>query len=91
VDMEDFSELGSLESPLMPYMNRGTYNQVIELPLWTMLPLVAPHGENVLPPGQSGFVNSQEIPSPNAYDQLPLYVSWMFKDMHIEGENLPFR
>jgi penicillin amidase len=88
IDMVDFSELGSLESPLMPYMNRGTYNQVIELPRWTKEPLSSPKGENVLPPGQSGFVNSQGVPSPFAYDQLPLYTSWMFKDMHIIGDDL---
>jgi len=88
VDMVDFSELGSLPSPHMPYMNRGTYNQVIELPQWTTEPLSSPRGESVLPPGQSGFVNSTGVPSPFAYDQLPLYTSWMFKDMHILADDL---
>ena len=88
VDMVGFSELGSLSSPEMPYMNRGTYNQVIELPRWTKDPTSSPRGENVLPPGQSGFVNSQGIPSLFAYDQLPLYTSWMFKDMHITADDL---
>jgi len=90
VDMVDFSELGGLGSPVMPYMNRGTYNQVIELPSWTKEPLISPRGESVLPPGQSGFVNFQGVASPFAYDQLPLYTSWMFKDMHIAGDDLPF-
>ena len=88
VDMVDFSELGSLPSPLMPYMNRGTYNQVVELPRWTNDPLSSPRGESVLPPGQSGFVNATGAPSAFAYDQLPLYTSWMFKDMHINADDL---
>ena len=88
VEMVDFSELGSLVSPVMPYMNRGTYNQVIELPSWTKEPTISPRGESVLPPGQSGFVNSQGIPSVYAYDQLPLYTTWMFKEMHIIADDL---
>jgi len=88
VDMVDFSELGSLSSPFMPYMNRGTYNQVVELPRWTNDPLRSPRGESVLPPGQSGFVNATGDPSAFAYDQLPLYTSWMFKDMHINADDL---
>ncbi len=83
-----FSELGALASPQMPYMNRGTYNQVIELPLWRNKQQELVRGENVLPPGQSGFVNASGVPSPYAVDQLPLYTSWMFKDMHITGEDL---
>lgn len=89
VEIKRFKELGSLESPQMPYMDRGTYNQVVELPSWTTGPLSSPHGENVLPPGQSGFVSPQGVPSPYAYDQLPLYTSWLFKDMHIAAKNLP--
>ena len=88
IEMVDFSELGSLVSPVMPYMNRGTYNQVIELPSWTKEPTISPRGESVLPPGQSGFVNSQGIPSLFAYDQLPLYTTWMFKEMHITADDL---
>jgi penicillin amidase len=88
VEMHDFSELGSLESPVMPYMNRGTYNQVIELPKWTQNSLGSPIGANVLPPGQSGFINASGVPSPFAYDQLPLYISWMFKEMHITADSL---
>jgi penicillin amidase len=88
LEMDGFSELGSLASPEMPYMNRGTYNQVIELPSWTKDPTISPRGESVLPPGQSGFVDFQGIPSLFAYDQLPLYTTWMFKDMHIIADDL---
>jgi penicillin amidase len=88
VQIVHFSELGGLASPEMPYMNRGTYNQVIELPRWTKNTQEIPRCGNVLPPGQSGFVNASGIPSTFAFDQLPLYTSWMFKDMHITGEVL---
>jgi penicillin amidase len=86
VETKRFKELGSLPSPVMPYMDRGTYNQVVELPLWVNESVSAPHGESVLPPGQSGFVDSEGNPSPFVYDQLPLYVSWTFKDMHIAAD-----
>jgi len=88
VEMVDFSELGSLQTPVMPYMNRGTYNQVVELPCWAADPLNSTHGENVLPPGQSGFVNALGTPSSHAYDQLGLYTSWLFKDMHVRADDL---
>lgn len=80
-----FKELGGLQSPQMHYMNRGTYNQVIELPGWEKTQQ-EPRYENVLPPGQSGFVNATGEPSVFAVDQLPLYTSWSFKPMHINGE-----
>lgn len=83
-----FSELGGLASPEMPYMNRGTYNQVIEIPRWTKDRHDTLRSGNVLPPGQSGFVNASGVPSAFAFDQLPLYTSWLFKDMHITGETL---
>ncbi len=82
VDMKDFTELGALPSPVMPYMNRGTYNQIAELPRWRSgTESTSPHAANVLPPGQSGFVDSFGTPSPHAYDQLSLYTSWQFKPM----------
>ncbi len=88
VQVVHFSELGCLASPEMPYMNRGTYNQVIELPRWIKNAQEIPRCGNVLPPGQSGFVNTSGIPSAFAFDQLPLYTSWMFKDMYVTGEGL---
>ena len=88
VKMKGFSELGSLPSPVMPYMNRGTYNIVVELPHWTKDDRTPPITESVLPPGQSGFVNAQGNHTVFAYDQFPLYISWMFKEMHINGDPL---
>jgi penicillin amidase len=82
-----FTEVGNLESPeklgyVLPFMNRGTYNQITEMPLWIRSnPTDPPIGVNVLPCGQSGFVQYPDIPSPHAYDQLDLYLDWEFKPM----------
>jgi len=82
VSMVDFTELGALSSPVMPYMNRGTYNQIAELPRWlNSTNSTPPIAANVLPPGQSGFVDSFGTPNPHAYDQFNLYTSWQFKPM----------
>ncbi|PNX50941.1 MAG: hypothetical protein BV458_12310 [Thermoplasmata archaeon M9B2D] len=88
VKIQGFKRLGSLEPPSMPYMNRGTYNLVVELPLWIRGSTNTSIAESVLPPGQSGFMDSEGIASMFAYDQLPLYTSWMFKQMHVSGEGL---
>jgi penicillin amidase len=89
VEMVDFDEQGFLPSPEMPYMNRGTYNQIAEMPKWSWRNWWKPPiAVNVIPPGQSGFVGAEivdgeiiPVPSPHAYDQLPLYVTWQFKPM----------
>jgi penicillin amidase len=80
VQMVNFDEQGALPSPAMPYMNRGTYNQIAEMPKGRG-PWEAPTAVNVIPPGQSGFVQYPGTPSPHAYDQLELYVTWQFKPM----------
>ncbi|MEO0558501.1 MAG: penicillin acylase family protein [Bacteroidota bacterium] len=48
----------------------GTYQQVVELGAFA-----DGRAENVIPPGQSGFVSSTGIPSPNFSDQWALYQS----------------
>ena len=81
-----FSQMGALPAPTMHYMNRGTYNHIAEMPLsQSRRP---PHAVDVIPPGQSGFVKLEiiggvptPIPSPHAYDQLPLYETWQYKQM----------
>ena len=80
--MDGFSEIGALPSPYMPDMNRGTYNQIVELPLWNKA-TQNPIAVSVLPPGQNGFVNATGIPGHHTYDQLPLYINWTFKPMII--------
>jgi len=73
-----FSQMGALPAPTMHSMNRGTYNHIAEMPMQWLKP---PHAVDVIPPGQSGFVQYPGIPSPHAYDQLPLYETWTYKPM----------
>ena len=62
--------------PETPFMNRGTYNQIIALG-----PDV--HGENVVAPGQSG-----DPRSPHLTDQLALYAAWRYKPMHLARHDI---
>jgi len=71
-----FSPMGALPAPTMHNMNRGTYNHIAEM-LRTDEP---PHAVDVIPPGQSGFMNFLGQYN-HAYDQLPLYESWQYKPM----------
>jgi len=81
VEIDYFSEIGALPSPEMPYMNRGTYNQVAEMPQYSSKSSDSSIAYNVLPSGQSGFVDSLGQPNIHAYDQLDLYINWQFKPM----------
>ncbi len=68
----DWSPLGAGSVPRTPWMNRGTYNQIVSL---------LPDGiqaENVVAPGQSG-----DVRSPHFADQLRLYATWTYKPMHL--------
>lgn len=64
--------------PDVPYSNRGTYIQVVELSSPDI------QGENVLPPGQS-----EHPDSPHYSDQRDLASWWMFKPMLFKPEQLP--
>jgi penicillin amidase len=57
------------EDPI-PYSNRGTYIQVIEL-----LPS-GPSGRNVFPPGVTAS-------GPHSRDQVNLSRAWLYKPMHL--------
>jgi penicillin amidase len=87
-----FSQLGALPAPTMHYMNRGTYNHIAEMPgNWWKEFLKPPHAVDVIPPGQSGFVNlvgGIPHPSPHAYDQLLLYETWTYKPMLFRIEDI---
>jgi len=77
VRMQDYDETGGLPgADLHPYMNRGTYTQIAE-----MVAGGVPNAMDVIPPGQSGFLEYPGFPSPYAYDQVPLYASWTYKPM----------
>ncbi len=79
--------LGALPTKVMHYMNRGTYNQIVEMPRkkwWHRFWNPAPYASNVIPPGQSGFIHlvgGLPTISPHAYDQLMLYETWTYKPM----------
>lgn len=61
--------IGVPGEPAIPYSDRGSYIQVIEV-------RTVPRGRNVLPPGvaESG---------PHSLDQVPLARAWLYKPMHI--------
>ncbi|MGA7272238.1 MAG: penicillin acylase family protein [Acidimicrobiia bacterium] len=58
------------------WMNRGTYNQIVDLRgnVWA---------ENVIAPGQS-----EDPTSPHWNDQLPLYTGWTYKPMRLSKSDL---
>ncbi|MFC1608067.1 penicillin acylase family protein [Candidatus Latescibacterota bacterium] len=58
----------------------GTYMQAIEFDGQNI------RDENVLPPGQSGFIDMNGVHSPHFNDQWPLNQNWEFKDMEF-GES----
>ena len=66
-----WAPLGAGTVPATPFMNRGTYNQILDLG-------PSAHGENVVAPGQSG-----DPRSPHFADQLGLYATWRYKPMHL--------
>ena len=77
VRIQSYDEMGFLPGDeLHPFMNRGTYNQIAELCATGL-----PQAENVIPPGQSGFVYYPGVPSPHVGDQVLLYVTWTYKPM----------
>ena len=77
VRMQSYDEMGFLPGDeLHPFMNRGTYNQIAELCTTGL-----PQAKNVIPPGQSGFVQYPGIPSPYVGDQVLLYATWTYKPM----------
>jgi penicillin amidase len=63
---------GAGSVPNTPWMNRGTYNQILRLDK------TGPHGENVVAPGESG-----DVRSPFFADQLSLYATWQYKPMRL--------
>jgi len=65
-----WSPYGAGSVPNTPWMNRGTYNQILSLEK------AGPRGENVVAPGESG-----DVRSPYFADQLSLYATWQYKPM----------
>jgi penicillin amidase len=77
VQMQSYDKLGALPGgKLHPYMNRGTYGQIAEMPAKGL-----PNAKNVIPPGQSGLVVLPGVANPHVADQVALYASWTYKPM----------
>jgi penicillin amidase len=97
VRMQRYDAQGALPGGYYhPAMNRGTYNQIAEMlakPPSQAKPGAeakgpAPHAVSVIPPGQSGFVGYPGVPSPYAFDQLPLYAAWQYKHMLLRAKDI---
>jgi acyl-homoserine lactone acylase PvdQ len=60
----------------IPYniSSQGTYEQVVEVGADVTLPAV-----NIVPPGQSGFINRNGVYDPHFFDQKTLYNTWDYK------------
>ena len=100
VRMQEYGAQGALPGgDYHPYMNRGTYNQIAEM--LSKPPSKAkasakgkgrpPLAVSVIPPGQSGFVSLVGMvptPSPHAFDQLPLYAAWQYKQMLFRSKDI---
>ena len=69
----NFQQLGAQGVKSIDYMNRGTYNQIVEFNKKDTKSV------NILPPGQSGNPYS-----PHFDDQRLLYASWKYKPMILD-------
>jgi penicillin amidase len=72
-----WAPLGAGTVPDTPWMNRGTYNQIVSLVPGRI------RAENVVPPGESG-----DVRSPHFADQLRLYATWTYKPMRLTEDDL---
>jgi acyl-homoserine lactone acylase PvdQ len=97
VRMQRYEAQGALPGGyLHPYMNRGTYNHIAEMlskpPSYTKASAKGkgspPLAVSVIPPGQSGFMSYLGVPSPHAFDQLPLYAAWQYKQMLFRSDDI---
>jgi penicillin amidase len=64
----------NLKSVPFEILDHGSYQQAIEMSTIEII------DENIVPPGQSGFIDINNVPSPHFSDQWPLHVNWQFKD-----------
>ena len=74
----NWSAIGAVAVLDTPWMNRGTYNQLVHLGRGHKL-----YGKNVVAPGQSG-----DPSNPHFDDQLELYASWNYKPMILDRKDL---
>lgn len=74
----NWDQIGAADVPDTPWMNRGTYNQIVHLGRGREM-----YGMNVVAPGQSG-----DPRSPHFADQLMLYASWQYKPMRLRHHDI---
>ncbi len=74
----DWQQIGAVDVPDTPWMNRGTYNQISHLG-----PGAERFALNVIAPGQSGSPLS-----PHFADQLVNYATWTYKTMRLTRQSL---
>ena len=55
--------------------SHGTYQQAVEFSEAEII------DQNILPPGQSGFINLSGVASVHSSDQWSMHLNWQFKDM----------
>lgn len=65
----------NLKSVPFEIADHGTYQQVVEFTPSFI------RNENIIPPGQSGFISPTTGPSPHVADQWALHEGWHFKNM----------
>jgi hypothetical protein len=65
-----------IELGRIPESNRSTYAQVVVMKESGAI------GYNIIPLGQSGFLDADGVPGPHVTDQLPLYRNFEYKRMH---------
>ncbi|SIR81062.1 penicillin amidase [Haladaptatus litoreus] len=58
----------------MPFLNRGTENHIVRMGAEI-------RGENILPPGNSGYVAPDGTPDEHYDDQLEMFVAFEYKDL----------
>lgn len=76
--VQNYAALGALPSVSHPFLNRGTYNQIVEF-TWR-----SSRSVNVNPPGQSGHVSLSGGAAEHTHDQLALYASWRYKEQILD-------
>ncbi|WP_286229658.1 penicillin acylase family protein [Neobacillus mesonae] len=72
--------LGS-DKPI-PEMNRGSENHYVEMTK------KGPHGFNITPPGQIGFISKDGTVHQHYADQIDMYANWEFKPIHFTEKDV---
>ena len=76
--MQTYAQQGALPAVNHTFLNRGTYNQIVEF--WQN----GSRSVNVNPPGQSGLVTAAGGASAHTRDQLQLYAAFQYKDQLLD-------